>query len=82
MQSNSAVFAYPKHDNSVGFHQHVNNRQGETDSAAKRITLIGALANLILTICKGVVGVVGHSAALIADAVHSAADLISDLAFW
>lgn len=82
MKSNSAVFAYPKPDNSVGFHQHVNNRQGETDSAAKRITLIGALANLILTICKGVVGVVGHSAALIADAVHSAADLISDFVVW
>ena len=64
------------------YHQNVGNRSVEADSAAKQVTVIGALANLILTLIKAVVGVVGHSAALVADAVHSAADMISDIVVW
>lgn len=47
--------------------------------AARRATLIGALINLLLSGIKVVVGVVGHSQALIADGIHSLSDLISDL---
>ena len=47
--------------------------------AAKRTTLIGALINLLLSGIKVVIGILGHSQALVADGVHSLSDLISDL---
>ena len=40
----------------------------------------GALGNLLLTVLKVSVGIFGHSRALIADGVHSGADLVSSLA--
>lgn len=42
------------------------------------VTLWGAVCNVVLTIAKFVAGVVGGSAAMVADAVHSLSDLISD----
>lgn len=46
----------------------------------KRIAYLNAVMNVILALGKGLIGVVGHSDALIADAVHSAADLIGSFA--
>lgn len=43
-----------------------------------RITMVGAVANCLLTIVKVAAGLVGHSAAMVADGVHSLTDLISD----
>ena len=43
-----------------------------------RVTYVGALINIFLTIIKIGVGVFGHSASLIADGIHSLSDLISD----
>ena len=43
-----------------------------------RITLWGAVGNCILTALKVAAGIVGNSAAMIADGVHSLSDLISD----
>ncbi|MBE9504404.1 MAG: cation diffusion facilitator family transporter [Proteobacteria bacterium] len=48
-------------------------------SQGKRITWIGALGNVVLSIVKFVAGVSGRSEALIADAVHSISDLVSDV---
>jgi cation diffusion facilitator family transporter len=45
---------------------------------AKRVTLIGALVNLLLGILKIVFGFIGKSHALIADGFHSLSDLLSD----
>ncbi len=44
-----------------------------------RVTYVGALVNIFLTIIKIGVGVLGQSASLIADGIHSLSDLISDL---
>ena len=44
-----------------------------------RITFIGSLVNMLLLIFKFVAGVVGHSAAMIADAVHSLSDFVTDI---
>lgn len=44
-----------------------------------RITLIGSVVNLILLIFKFIAGIVGHSSAMIADAVHSFSDFITDV---
>ena len=85
MENVDRGFGSPKGDavaETSDYHQNVGNRGDEADSAAKRVTIIGALANLILTLAKAIVGIVGHSAALVADAVHSAADLISDFVVW
>ncbi len=44
-----------------------------------KVTLVGALVNVFLTIIKIGFGILGQSAALIADGVHSLSDLASDL---
>lgn len=48
-------------------------------SEIQRITLWGALGNAVLTVVKFLAGVLGGSAAMVADAVHSASDLVSDV---
>lgn len=44
-----------------------------------RVTLAGSLINLLLLIFKFVAGILGHSAAMIADAVHSLSDFVTDV---
>ena len=44
-----------------------------------RVTIVGALVNVFLSIIKIGFGVLGQSAALIADGVHSLSDLATDL---
>ncbi len=44
-----------------------------------RTTLLGSLTNLVLVVLKFWAGVAGHSAAMIADAVHSTSDFLTDL---
>lgn len=43
-----------------------------------RITLWGSVVNVLLTVLKFAAGVLGASAAMIADAVHSLSDLLTD----
>ena len=43
------------------------------------VTLIGSLANFLLLVFKFVAGVLGHSSAMIADAVHSLSDFVTDV---
>jgi len=43
-----------------------------------RVTYVGALVNIFLTIIKIGFGIFGQSAALIADGIHSLSDLVSD----
>ncbi len=44
-----------------------------------KVTLIGGAVNVILLLFKFVAGIVGHSAAMIADAVHSLSDFVTDI---
>lgn len=44
-----------------------------------RVTLIGSAANLALTLLKFLAGWLGHSSAMIADAIHSLSDFITDI---
>lgn len=44
-----------------------------------RVTVWGAIGNLSLTAFKLIAGFVGHSSAMIADAIHSLSDLVSDV---
>lgn len=43
-----------------------------------RITLVGSFTNFLLVTFKFIAGFMGHSAAMIADAVHSLSDFITD----
>ena len=44
-----------------------------------KITLWGSMVNFMLLIFKFVAGIVGHSSAMIADAVHSLSDFATDI---
>lgn len=45
----------------------------------RRVTLIGAASNVLLSILQFTFGVLGHSQALIADGFHSLSDLVTDI---
>ena len=51
----------------------------ERDKKVYRVILLGSVVNLLLLVFKFVAGVLGHSAAMIADAVHSLSDFVTDL---
>ena len=44
-----------------------------------KVTLIGSAGNAVLLTFKFIAGVLGHSSAMIADAVHSLSDFVTDL---
>lgn len=44
-----------------------------------RVTLAGSVVNLLLLLFKFVAGIAGHSAAMVADAVHSLSDFATDM---
>ena len=47
--------------------------------ASRRVALIGMSTNALLVVGQVVVGIIGHSQALVADGMHTLADLSSDL---
>lgn len=53
----------------------VNSRE----KAIYRVTWIGSVVNFLLLALKFLVGIFGHSSALVADAVHSLSDFITDI---
>ena len=44
-----------------------------------KVTLIGSAGNVVLLTFKFIAGILGHSSAMIADAVHSLSDFVTDL---
>ena len=44
-----------------------------------KVTMVGGAVNVVLLLFKFVAGIVGHSAAMIADAVHSLSDFVTDI---
>ncbi|RHR82513.1 cation diffusion facilitator family transporter [Odoribacter sp. AF15-53] len=44
-----------------------------------KVTIIGSIANFVLLVFKFVAGVLGKSSAMIADAVHSLSDFVTDI---
>lgn len=46
---------------------------------SQRVTITGAIINIILSVIQLVIGLLAHSQALVADAFHSMSDLISDV---
>ena len=44
-----------------------------------KVTLVGGAVNVILLLFKFAAGIIGHSAAMVADAVHSLSDFLTDI---
>ena len=71
-------------------HSHAPLKDGQIqqEKMVRRVTWIGLVVNLALAVLKFTAGTLGHSKALVADAVHSISDTTTDLAviigsyFW
>ena len=55
------------------------NEAAERQRKVYKVTLAGGIVNVILVVFKFIAGVLGGSAAMIADALHSLTDLITDV---
>ena len=53
--------------------------KGKTMTTGIRAIVIGMIANLLLSLFKFVGGILGNSVALVADAIHSLSDLVTDI---
>lgn len=51
----------------------------QREKRIQKVTLIGSVVNLLLSVGKIAAGVLGRSAAMITDGIHSLSDLISDI---
>ena len=56
-----------------------NNEADERKRGIYRVTLIGSIVNLLLLVLKFAAGIIGQSAAMVADAIHSSSDFITDI---
>ena len=55
--------------------QHTTPREKEI----YKVTILGSIVNFVLLVFKFIAGIVGHSAAMVADAVHSLSDFVTDI---
>lgn len=51
-------------------------------TAVTRTALVGGIANLLLSMVKIGIGLIGHSQSLVADGIHSLSDLATDVLVW
>ena len=51
----------------------------ERNKEIYKVTLVGGAVNVLLLLFKFVAGIVGHSSAMVADAVHSLSDFVTDI---
>ncbi len=58
--------------------QILSNEMARTEKA-KKITWVGFVVNLILSVAKVIAGFIGNSGAMIADGVHSVSDSVTDV---
>lgn len=54
-------------------------QQSNREKEIFRITWIGSIVNFLLLAFKFIAGIVGHSSAMVADAVHSLSDFVTDI---
>ena len=51
----------------------------ERERGIYKVTVVGGILNIVLLILKFIAGIIGNSAAMIADAVHSLSDFVTDV---
>lgn len=54
-------------------------KQNSREKSIFKVTWIGSIVNFLLLVLKFIAGILGHSSALIADAVHSLSDFVTDI---
>ncbi len=68
----------PKQPSAAELENAATSTANERYRATVRVTVIGAVVDLLLGVAKIVVGIIGHSQALVADGIHSLSDLLTD----
>ena len=53
--------------------------QNSREKSIFKVTWIGSIVNFLLLVFKFIAGILGHSSALVADAVHSLSDFVTDI---
>ncbi len=59
--------------------QPVDKEDVAREKGIYRVTVVGSAVNFLLLLLKFFAGIVGHSAAMLADAVHSLSDFVTDI---
>lgn len=61
--------------------RYMDNRMTEQErvKGIYRVTIVGSVVNLLIVVFKFVAGLLGRSSAMIADAVHSLSDFVTDI---
>ncbi len=65
-------------------HRHADPHEQRTERGreTRKVALVSGVVNLLLSLAQVVVGLLAQSAALVADGIHSASDLMSDVLVW
>ena len=66
-------------------HQHrsmVDEQRNQRGRETRTVALVSGIVNLLLSLAQIVIGLIANSAALVADGIHSASDLLSDGLVW
>lgn len=56
-----------------------DKRMEDFETVATRVSLVSIIGNLVLSVFKGLAGLLAHSSAMVSDAVHSASDVFSSI---
>ncbi|MDO8705472.1 MAG: cation diffusion facilitator family transporter [Sulfuricaulis sp.] len=59
-------------------HNNIDTTNAARYEASRRVTLVSVIWNLVLTVVQVVIGLVGHSQALVADGMHTLSDFVTD----
>ena len=57
----------------------MESEKSSREKGIYKVTLVGSIVNFLLLVFKFFAGIAGHSAAMLADAVHSLSDFITDI---
>lgn len=57
----------------------MESEKSSREKGIYKITIVGSIVNFLLLVFKFFAGIAGHSAAMLADAVHSLSDFITDI---
>lgn len=63
----------------AGEHSHFDASSPERYRASLRVAVVNITANILLTAAQVIIGILGHSQALVADGLHTLSDTLADL---
>lgn len=64
---------------SAGEHNHFDTSSPTRYAASLRVAVVNITANFLLTTAQVIIGILGHSQALVADGLHTLSDTLADL---